>query len=108
MTKRSNMWLKEVDSFIENRLGDSNLCVNQIAESVYTSERQFYRRIKQLTGKTPNEYLKQKRLARAQELLRRGAKSSLSDLASSVGYNRSDYFSRLYKTRYGKRPAELI
>ncbi|NRB62592.1 MAG: helix-turn-helix transcriptional regulator [Saprospiraceae bacterium] len=108
MIQRSNPWLQQVDNFIQNNLSDSSLCISQIADSVYTSERQFYRRIKKLTGLTPNEYLKRKRLEKAQEKINRGYQSSVSNLASSVGYNRTDYFSKLYQSKYGKRPTELI
>lgn len=108
MIQRSTPWLQQVDNFIQDNLSDSSLCIKRIADSVFTSERQFYRRIKKLTGLTPNEYLKRKRLEKAQEKINRGYHSSVSNLASSVGYNRTDYFSKLYQTKYGKRPTELI
>lgn len=108
MTKRSNQWLREVDAYIEAHIGDSNLSVGQIAAAVYSSERQFYRRIRQLTGLTPNEYVKRKRMSRAREIIQTGMPASVSALALSVGYNRTDYFSRLYQKQYGQRPAELL
>jgi len=108
MTERSNQWLRKVDAFIDAHIGDANLSVGQIAAAVYSSERQFYRRIRLLTGMTPNEYLQRKRLSRARDILHGKMPSSVAALASAVGYIRSDYFSQLYQKAYGHRPAELL
>lgn len=108
MVQRSNHWLREVDEFIDAHLHDSSLCIERIASSVYTSERQFYRRIKKSTGMTPNEYIRRRRLQRAYDIIRSDPPSSVSALAAAVGYNRADYFSRLFAKEYGKKPSEMI
>jgi len=103
-TPAQQKWLKRVDEFIQDNINDQNLTVDKIAHAVFISERQFYRKIKKLTGKTPNQYLQILRLRKAKKMLEAGDYSSVKEVAFSVGYSRSDYFSRLYKSHFGVRP----
>lgn len=100
---RSN-WLKKVDEFILANIDNNKLTVTDVAYAVFISERQFYRKIKKLSGKTPNQYLQDIRLKKARKFLESGTFSTVKEVALSVGYSRSDYFSRLYESHYGVRP----
>lgn len=101
---QKSKWFEEVEAYIEENIGDAHLTATEIASAVYTSERQFYRRVKQCTGRTPNRYLQLMRLRKAKELLESNQCKTVKEVANRVGYVRSDYFSRLYKARYGIRP----
>lgn len=103
-----NVWLSAVDQYICENIGNSNLVVSDIAIAVFMSERQFYRRIKKLTGKTPNQYLQYKRMEHAKKLLELKTFSSVKDVCLSVGYTRSDYFSNLFQEYYGVRPISYM
>jgi AraC-like DNA-binding protein len=100
-----NHWLKAVNDFINLHLSDRNLTVADIAAAVYMSERQFYRKIKKITGKTPNQYITEMRLQRAKKYLEEQVYDTLKEVALNVGYSRSDYFSLLFETRFGIRPS---
>ena len=100
----THQWLIQVKEIIMERMDDPNLTIPQIAREIFMSERQFYRRIKSATGETPNRYLRQFRLKKAKEILENNAPVSIKEVALSVGYSRSDYFSRLYESAYGQRP----
>ena len=101
-------WLVKLNAIISNQLHDPNLTIPKIAEELYMSERQFYRRVKRETGYTPNQYLQVARLARAKELLRARKGITIKEAAMSVGYSRPDYFSKLFEEYFGMRPAAYL
>ena len=101
-------WLGKLNSIISGQLHDPNLTIPKIAEELYMSERQFYRRVKRETGYTPNQYLQVARLAKAKELLRAEKGITITEAAMSVGYSRPDYFSKLFESYFGIRPVAFL
>jgi two-component system response regulator YesN len=57
------------------------------------------------TGQTLNQYLTEFRLERAKELLA-DPRNNISDIASRVGYNDSNYFGKAFKKYSGQSPSE--
>ena len=101
-------WLNKVDRIIASNLKDSSFVVAQIAMQLFVSERQFYRKLKLLTGKTPNQYIRKARMIKAKEIIRKGYTGDLNKLGKMVGYQRADYFSTVYYEHYGVRPNDEI
>ncbi|KGE89273.1 MAG: helix-turn-helix domain-containing protein [Phaeodactylibacter xiamenensis] len=58
-----------------------------LAEQVFLSERQFARRLKKLTGLTPNNYIQEARLQLARQLLERQVYATVNEVASAAGYS---------------------
>lgn len=107
-TTSDQEWLNQIDQLYLANLNDLQFKVTQLARATFLSERQFYRKIKKLTGKTPSKYLQLLRLKEAQRLLESGKYDTVKAVALSVGYSRADYFSRVYEKHYGKRPIEYL
>lgn len=61
------------------------------------------RLVKRATGKSWTELLQERRLTRADELLR-GSPLTVSEVMSLVGYSNSSYFYRIYTQRFGRTP----
>lgn len=61
---------------------------------------------KQETGKTLTDYINERKLQLARQLLQNG-EMSLSDIASHVGYDNYGYFSRLFKRHFGICPTDM-
>ena len=60
---------------------------------------------REATGKTPTEFLEDKRMEDAKELLEKSP-LIVSEIASSVGYNDALYFSRIFSRHFGMPPTE--
>jgi AraC-like DNA-binding protein len=103
-TSETDPWLSALDQYLEEAYADSELSIRDMAENMGLSERQFYRKVKQLTGQTPLQYIRDLRLKRARELLEAGQIDTVNELAAEVGYIRTDYFSRLFKKAFGFSP----
>ena len=95
------------DTVIEN-ISDPSFSINNLIDKAFLSERQLRRKIKELTGLSPLEFIRQIRLLQAKELLSKQAFNSVAEISAAVGFNNPHYFSRLFKNMFGKSPAEFV
>lgn len=65
----------------------------------------FYRRVRQLTGKTPNTYINEARMHQAANMLK-NENLNVSEVAYRVGINYPQYFAMSFKKMFGKTPSE--
>jgi AraC-like DNA-binding protein len=78
--------------------------VQEMARKEGMSPRQFTREFTKHVGKTPKQYILQRRLWNAREELRKGY--SVKDVAYAYGFHSPLYFSRAYKLRFGYPPTK--
>lgn len=107
MTQVDAEWLKKVEETFKQYLSDDRLKISFAANQLLISERQFHRRLKQLTGMTPNKYLQEIRLQTARDYLSEGKYSTIKEIAAAVGFTTTRYFSQLFKQRFGVRPTDF-
>ncbi|MBR9919393.1 MAG: response regulator [Bacteroidetes bacterium] len=99
--------LHKIVQIMEENLEESDFSVNKMCEMVNLSHMHFIRKVKQLTGKKPNDLLKSFRLRRAKDLLSQN-KLTVSEVAYKVGYDLPNSFSRAFKREYGLSPTEFL
>ena len=69
------------------------------------SPRNFIRRFKSATGRTPGNYLRARRVAVAKDMLESGARS-VQAVGEAIGYEDAAFFRALFKRDTGMTPAE--
>jgi len=99
-------FLKKVMTIIEQHIDDQLLSVDMLAEEAAMSNTQLYRKLKSLTGFSPNELIRNTRLERAASLLKQRA-GTVADVAYQVGFNNLSYFSKCFKEKFGLSPSEF-
>lgn len=104
LSQEDRQWLQTFDQHIQKHL--QTLKVPDLARAFAMSESTLLRQVKRLTGMTPARYLRNKRLQRAQHLLKTHEHYSIEKLAAKVGYKDARAFSRSYKKRFGRFPSE--
>ena len=67
------------------------------------SNRQFFRKIKNITGLSLSQYLKEYRLNKARSFLENGEIQALVEAAHAVGFDTPHYFSTIFTKRFGKK-----
>lgn len=97
-------WLDVLTVAIQHHENIGQFSVEDMAKEVNLSSRQLNRKIKQLTGITPNQFLRDIKLKKAKTLLESGAVSTVAETSLAVGFEKPDYFSRLFQEKYGVRP----
>lgn len=106
VTSVDQKFLESLTSTIEENMDNEFFSVEDLASALNFSRSQLFRKLKALTGKGPNEIIRDFRLSRAKELLEKGH-GNVSEVAISVGYGSLSYFTRSFKQAYGKLPSEI-
>ena len=99
-------FMNRVYAALEERLDDSSFGVEPMAHAIGMSRMHLNRKIKALTGMTPNELIRAVRLNRAAKLLLTGA--GVSEAADRVGFDTAAYFSKVFKEHYHLTPSEFV
>ena len=79
--------------------------VEKLSETLGLSRGHLHRKIKELTGTAPVEFLRTYRLNKATQLLRQNA-YTVSEVAYRTGFSSPAYFSKCFKAVYGVTPTE--
>lgn len=95
--------IQRLEEFVSAQMHNVELSVDDIAGAMCMSRSTLFRRVKQLYGINPNEYLRQRRLSYAADLLQQN-KYTISDICLLVGFNSPSYFSSCFKKQYNVLP----
>lgn len=107
VSEKDEKLLREITAIIEKNLIDSDFNVTMLQEHVGIGQKLLYRKIKQVTGMTPVEYIRHIRLEKAARLLKEG-RFSVSEVMYMVGFTKSGYFSKCFQEAYGMTPSAYI
>lgn len=91
---------------VETNLRNEQFGVEMLAEKLGISRSQLHRKLKQDTGKSANQYIREYRLGRAMQLLET-QEMSVSEVASAVGFGSPSYFSACFAEHFGFPPGEV-
>ncbi|MBQ9764744.1 MAG: helix-turn-helix transcriptional regulator [Lachnospiraceae bacterium] len=95
----------EVSAYIEKHIADK-ITLDELAEHVHISKYYFLRKFKEYTGMTVHEYIINKRLIHAREMLKE--KHSLQEAWMASGFNDYTTFLRNFKKVFGVAPGSII
>lgn len=88
-------FMEQVYRLIDDNFADVDFGVEMLSVLLNMSRSQLYRRVKNLTGMTPFDMIRDKRFSVAEKLLGEGM--SLDQTAQSVGFASTTYFVRCYE-----------
>ncbi len=98
------IWLQAIETFVRERVTDTRLSTDLLAEQFHQSVRTFTRNLNKLTGMGPGKYVQEIRLQVGRELLDSGKAGSIKQGALMSGFDTPAYFSKLFRQRFGKEP----
>lgn len=101
-------WIGQVEELVKASLTEKRISVEELAEAVHLSQRQFRRKLKALTGLSPIKFIKEVQLQLARQELEDGKIISLSDVAFKFGFEHQQTFSTVFKAKFGKAPSEYM
>ncbi len=102
----TSIFITRFKEIVEKKLADSELSVEDLAADMNLSRVQLYRKVKAVTGSTPNELLRTARLNRGYHMLLTTDKS-VSEVAYAVGFTAPSYFTKCFKEEYGMLPGDV-
>ena len=92
-----------LDHFIEQDFG-----VHQLSALLTMSQRSLERLIKRLTGLSPVGFIREIRLQKAYQMLKRRQFLTVTEVRYAVGIENASYFNRKFKERFGVSPREVM
>ena len=95
-----------IESFVKNNLAE-NLTINSLVSISGLGPSKLQLEFNYLFNTTVNNYITQKRLERAAELLPKN-EMNISEIIYSVGFSSRSYFSKIFKERYGISPSVAL
>lgn len=98
-------FLESLLKVIENNLNEPELNSATIEDALAISKMQLYRRLKNLAGMTPSEFIKRIRLKHAADMLI-ASQYTVSEIFYRTGFNNKSYFFREFKKIYNCAPNE--
>jgi len=98
-------FLEKLYAIVEEKLDDSSLSVEQLAEQLNVSRSSMHRKVKALTGLATGDLVRIYRLKRATQFLQQGYNSS--ETAYCVGFDSPQYFAKCFREQYQMTPSEF-
>lgn len=98
-------FLQKFISIVESHIDESEYSIDDLAHQIAMSRMQLYRKLKALTGETPNTLIRNIRLKRAAQLIDT-RQFNISEVAYKVGFTDLKYFRERFKERFGVVPSE--
>ena len=98
-------FMEKVLAVMEKSFADPLFQVDDLCRDVAMSRTAFYNKLKAVTGKAPNDFIRIFRLERAAELLSSG-ELTVSEAADRVGFSDPKYFSSCFRRHFGVSPSK--
>ena len=99
--------LERVMTAINHNLNNADLSVDRIADEVGISRVHLHRKMKELTGQTPHDFIRNIRMKKAASLLSAGD-MNVSEVMYACGFSNAASFSTVFKKMYGMSPREYM
>ena len=104
ITSLDEKLVEKAIKYVEDNISRSELSVEELSSELGMSRVHLYKKLLQITGKTPIEFIRTIRLKRAAQLLRE-SQLYVSEIAYEVGFNNPKYFSKYFKDEFGVLPS---
>jgi TolB-like protein/AraC-like DNA-binding protein len=101
----NDKFILKLDEHIDRNMENEHFGVGELAEAMNLSRMQVYRRVRKITGMNVSQYIREKRLNVALEMLRHN-EYTVSEIAYKVGFGSVSYFSNCFRKRYGYPPGQ--
>lgn len=98
-------FLDKAISIVEQQMENSEFSNDVFCQTMNMTQSTLYRKLKSLTGMSPNEFIRDVRIKKACILLQR-FDLQISDVAYMVGFTDPKYFSLIFKKEKGMSPTK--
>jgi len=97
--------IRSIEQYVQQNMSRGAINLEEMASAMGMSTKPFFQKVRDITGKTPSEVVRDLRLKHACVLLQR-TNINMSELASHVGFATGEHFITIFKDRFGMSPTE--
>ncbi|MFD2599678.1 two-component regulator propeller domain-containing protein [Sphingobacterium corticis] len=106
ISKEDRLFLEKSIAIVENNLDTDSFGVKELAEQIGMSHSNFYKKIKSISEKSANEFIRFVRLRKVAQILI-DTDSNVSEAAFAAGFNDIKYFRVHFSKTFGMKPSEF-
>ena len=106
MNAADRSFLRKVDLQLAGNFHNPNFLIGDIAKALSISERTLARKLKTLGKDNPSELIKNYRLEKAKQMLKKGDSAKM--VAYQCGFGSASYFSKVFRSHFGMNPREFM
>lgn len=96
-------FVSNLNKNIEKNIDNPNFSVENLAESLNVSRVQLYRKVKAIFNENVSDYINNFRLEQSRNMLQ-DSELTISEIAYKNGFSSPNYFSTVFKNKYGISP----
>ena len=104
LSEGDHRFVERATNLVIENISNTDFNIDSLCREMAMSRTLFYNRLKSLTGKTPQEFIRLIRLQKAAELLKNG--KNVTETALDCGFVNPKYFSTLFKQQFGVQPSK--
>lgn len=97
--------IKNIEQYVMQNMSRGQISLEEMASAMGMGRVPFFHRVRNLTGKTPAELVRDMRLKHACILLKR-TNINMSELATNVGFMTAENFISIFREKFGMTPLE--
>lgn len=97
--------MRRIMKSVNEHLSEPDFNVERLSEDIGLSRAQLHRKMKEITGISSSEFVRNIRLEQAAKLICEG-KINITQVAYAVGYNNQTHFSTVFKKHFGMSPTD--
>jgi len=101
-----NDFLSQIIAVVEKNISNEQFGVSELADEMNMSRSNLLRKVKKLTKLSVSQLIKEVRLKRGMEMLRKSA-LNVSEVSHQVGFSSTSYFIKCFREHYGYPPGEV-
>jgi len=99
--------LEKITAIIEERIMDPKLSVEELSRELGMSRSSLHKKLKSVSGKVPNEFIRLARLKYSAHLLLQN-EYTISEIGYMSGFNSPSYFSKCFYKQFDITPSEFV
>jgi transcriptional regulator GlxA family with amidase domain len=97
-------FLRRLIEVVEENLSDFGFSMDALAGKMAVSRRSLFRKLKSMTGRSPNSFLRSMRLQRAARLLQT-SDMTVTEITFAVGFSDLKHFRVVFRDHFGTLPS---
>ncbi len=107
LNAREEVFAVTLMDYVVKKWHDPDFGSKDLSKDLGYSKSQLYRKMLSITGKSPNNFIREYRLNKAKQLLCKNTKT-ISEIAFGTGFNSPAYFSKCFMDTFGILPSDYI
>ena len=97
--------VKSIEQYVQQNMSRGQINLEEMAQAMGMGMRPFFQKVRDITGKTPADVVRDMRLKHACLLLKR-TNINMSELATNIGFATGEHFINIFKEKFGISPTE--